>query len=62
MKKKNQITDPTLKELYAIKRLLILGLMKSGATTGEIAKSLGMDGGNFRRAYKTGKVKRYGEK
>jgi hypothetical protein len=60
-RKKKAIQDPTIKELDAIKRLLMLLLLKAGASQGEIAKALGMDQGNFSRAYPTGKVKRFGE-
>jgi hypothetical protein len=63
MKKKSRPPqDPTLKELDLIKRLLILLLIKAGASKGEIAKALKMDQGNFTRAYPIGKVKRFGER
>jgi hypothetical protein len=58
-KRKNLITDPTLKELDVIKRLLMLMLIKAGASQAEIAKALNMDKGNFSRAYTFGKVKRF---
>jgi hypothetical protein len=60
-RKKKSIQDPTARELDAVKRLLILLLMKSGASQREIAKTLGMDQGNFNRAYPIGRVKRFGE-
>lgn len=59
---KKVIQDSALKELDTIKKLLILGLMKSGATASEISRALGMDKGNFSRAYQTGKVKPFGQK
>jgi predicted transcriptional regulator len=33
--------DPVLEELEAIKRLLVVALIKNGATQGEIANALG---------------------
>jgi len=60
-RKKKSIQDPTVRELDAIKRLLILLLLKSGASQREIAKALGMDQGNFSRAYPIGRVKPFGE-
>ncbi|MEY2521055.1 MAG: hypothetical protein QOF24_2814 [Verrucomicrobiota bacterium] len=59
---KKGIQDPTIKELDAIKRLLMLLLLKAGASQREIAKTLDMDQGNFSRAYPTGKVKRFDER
>jgi hypothetical protein len=59
---RKSIEDPTLKELDAIKRLLILLLQKAGAAQAEIAKSLGIDPGDFSRAYSIGKVQRFSER
>ena len=56
------IQDPTVRDLDAIKRLLMLLLLKAGASQREIAKPLDMDQGNFSRAYPIGKVKRFGER
>jgi len=58
-KNKNRDQDPALKELDAIKRLLILFLMKSGASQGEISTALGMDQGNFSRLFPARKIKRF---
>jgi len=44
-----------------IKTLLILMLMKAGASQKEIAKGLGIDQGNFSRMYPTGKVKGFND-
>jgi hypothetical protein len=59
---KKSIQDPTIKELDAVKRLLMLLLLKAGASRREIAKALDMDQGNFSRAYPTGKVKLFDER
>jgi transcriptional regulator len=62
MKKKTKaIQDPTLKELDAIKRLLILMLIKSGASQGEIAMALHTDQANVSRMFPARKVKRFEE-
>ena len=42
-KKAKKNGDPIVRELDAIKRLLILQLMKAGTSQGEIAKALGID-------------------
>jgi hypothetical protein len=60
MKQTNQKQDPALKELGDIKRLLILLLLKGGASQGEVARALQMDQGNFSRAFPSRKVKRFG--
>ena len=57
--KSNQIKDPTLKELDAIKRLLILLLIKAGASQGEIAMALHTDQANVSRMFPARKVKRF---
>jgi DNA-binding MarR family transcriptional regulator len=63
MKRGNKsIQDVAVKELDTIKRLLMLLLLKAGASQGEIAKILKMDQGNFSRAYKVSKVKRFSER
>jgi DNA-directed RNA polymerase specialized sigma subunit len=59
-KKSNQ--DPTIRELDEIKRLLMLLLLKSGASQREIAKAIGMDQGNFSRAYPIGRVNRFADR
>ena len=60
-KKSKTIQDPTLKELDAIKRLLILMLIKSGASQGEIAMALHTDQANVSRMFPARKVKRFEE-
>jgi len=60
MKKQTKaIQDPTLKELDAIKRLLILMLIKAGASQGEIAMALHTDQANVSRMFPARKVKRF---
>jgi hypothetical protein len=54
---KNQKRDPTLKELEDIKRLLILLLLKGGASQGDVASALQMDQGNFSRMFPARKLK-----
>lgn len=46
-------------ELEDIKKLLILHLMKSGASTMEIRKILGLSGSQFRKLFSLKEVKRY---
>jgi len=48
-KKKETGEDPIQRELIAIKRLMILQLMKAGTPQGEIAKALGVDQGGLSR-------------
>jgi transcriptional regulator len=59
---KNKICDQdsTLKELDAIKQLLILALIKAGASQGEIAMALHTDQANVSRMFPARKVKRFG--
>jgi transcriptional regulator len=60
MKKQTKaIQDPILKELDAIKRLLILMLIKAGASQGEIAMALHTDQANVSRMFPARKVKRF---
>jgi hypothetical protein len=56
-KKKNPNLDPAVKELDAIKRLLILTLIKAGTSQGEIATALNMDQGNLSRMFPARKFK-----
>jgi transcriptional regulator len=58
-KKKTQNLDPTVKELDAIKRLLILMLIKAGASQGEIAMALHTDQANVSRMFPARQVKRF---
>jgi hypothetical protein len=43
--------DETLKELKAIKNLLIIQLLKSGVTSEEIDVATGMGAGNIRKKF-----------
>ena len=62
MKKKQTIPeDPKLKELDAIKRLLILFLVKACAAQGEIAMALDVDQATVSRMFSARKVKRFAE-
>lgn len=58
-KRINDSSDATglLKELQDIKRLLILGLLKSGTAQLEIAKSLGVNQSSISRMF-PGKISR----
>jgi len=51
--------DPVIKELDAIKRLLILSLIKAGTSQGEIAMALHTDQANVSRMFPARKVKRF---
>lgn len=44
-------TEPLLKELQSIKRLLILLLIKSGANSVEIGRTLGVDSSTIRHMF-----------
>jgi len=59
MNKKKIPQDPTLKELDGIKRRLILLLIKSGASQGEIAMALHTDQANVSRMFPARKVRRF---
>jgi hypothetical protein len=48
-----------LEELRAIKKLLMLDLIKSGATSKELEMATGMDAGGIRKMF--AKVKKYKE-
>ena len=56
-KNKNGISDPTLIELDAIKRLLILFLLKAGTSQSEIALALNMNQGDLSRMLPARKFK-----
>ncbi len=59
-KSNNGNQEPALKELDGIKRLLVLLLIKAGASQGEIAMALHTDQANVSRMFPAGKVKRFG--
>lgn len=48
-KKSKRIDDPMLRELDAIKRLLIVHLYRSGVSQGDVAKALKIDAGDLSR-------------
>lgn len=50
--------DKSLQELQAIKRLLLLLLLRFGATSDEIAPALGMHPGSARKLLRSRKVKK----
>ncbi len=52
------MTDPMVQELQAIKRLLILLLVKLGSDSKEVAGAMGVDGSVVRRMVPTGAVKK----
>lgn len=58
-KQKKTPQDPIAKELDGIKRLLILTLIKAGASQGEIAMALHTDQANVSRMFPARKVKRF---
>lgn len=60
MAKRDGVTDAisVLKELQDIKRLLALGLLKSGASQGEVAKALGVNQSSVSRLF-PGKIGRF---
>lgn len=55
-KKQNSNIDPVLSELDAIKRLLVLALIKAGARQGEIAMALEVDQSVVSRMFPARKV------
>jgi NADH/NAD ratio-sensing transcriptional regulator Rex len=52
--------EQLLKELQSIKRLLILLLIKSGATSEEIGRAVGIDSSVIRRMFPMKKTKKVG--
>ena len=50
-KKNGAATDPVLAEMQSIKRLLVFGLLRSGASQGEIAMALGVNQSNVSRMF-----------
>jgi len=55
-RKPSSSEDSVVKELVAIKKLLILALMKGGATQSEIGKTLGIDRSHVSRMVPSQKV------
>jgi transcriptional regulator len=58
-KKNTNPQTPTEKELDAIKRLLMLVLIKRGATQEELALALKMDRADVSRMMPTSKIKKF---
>jgi hypothetical protein len=58
-KSKRVNKDPILRELDGIKKLLVLFLIKAGASQGEIALALKMDRGDISRMIPARKVKAF---
>jgi hypothetical protein len=52
------MTDPEVVELEAIKRLLMLLLVKLGSTSEEIGTALGLHHSRVRQLVPTGKIKK----
>lgn len=50
-KKNGAEADPTLMELQSIKRLLVFGLLRSGASQDEVATALGITQGTVSRMF-----------
>lgn len=59
-RRKNKERDRSLKELRQIRNLLILSLLKAGATSEELDRATGMGAGNIRAMFaaKRGRKKR----
>jgi DNA-binding NarL/FixJ family response regulator len=60
--KRNPADDPSLDELKAIKKLLVLQLMMSGIQTTDIATALGVSKGTISKLVPLRKVKRQKKK
>lgn len=55
-----QVQDPVVRQLDGIKRLLVLLLIKSGASQKEIALALDMDQADISRMFPSRKIKKFG--
>jgi hypothetical protein len=51
-------TDPTLQELQSIKKLIVLLLIKCGATSEEIGHALGVDSSRVRQMFPMRRAKK----
>jgi predicted transcriptional regulator len=60
-KRKKTPTDPVVAELDAVKRLIVLLLLKAGASQGEVAMALGVDQSVVSRMFPARKVKKFSE-
>lgn len=52
------VKEPVTKELDAVKRLLVLLLLKLGSTSDEIGRALGVDSSAVRRLVPAGRIKK----
>ena len=59
-KRSPETSDPLLREMLAIKRLLVLHLLKAGASQTEIGHALGIDQSAVSRMFASCKVRKYG--
>lgn len=57
-KSKTTLTDPVLAELAAIKRLMVLGMLRSGASQRDVAAALGVNQSQVSRMFPGGIGKR----
>ena len=57
--RRTPISDPVERELVAIRRLLVLLLLKTGTQQSELALALQMDQGDVSRMIPARKVKRF---
>ena len=55
---KHEEKDPALRELRQIKNLLMLSLLKMGATSDEVNYATGMGASNIRRLFPIGRSKK----
>lgn len=53
-KSKTTTTDPVLAELSAIKRLMVLTLLRSGASQSDVGDALGIDRSQVSRMFPSG--------
>jgi len=60
-RKKKVISDPIERELDSIKRLLVLHLLKGGASQKEIAHALQVDQAVVSRLFPASKIAKYNE-
>jgi predicted transcriptional regulator len=61
MPRKKQAGEVSGGDLDSLKRLLILFLLKAGASQGEVAMALGVDQSAVSRMFSARKIKRFGD-
>lgn len=54
--------DPTLSELISIRKLLVLGLLRSGLTQKQVAAALGLDRSQISRMFPKGTLSDIGKR